>query len=111
MEKISINGSEYPATIYGSIKDHSWDERESKSIILTMNYSTAAQLFVDNVEWSIISEWEQDGQIMREEYDNSDYSIAGDITDHRDGTLTIKMGKPTDLELAYELLYGAKENE
>ena len=111
MEKVKIANTEYPATIYGTIRDHAWDERESKTIILTMNYSTAAQLFVDNVEWSIISEWEQDGQTMREEYDNSDYSIAGDIIDHRDGTLSIKMGKPTDLELAYELLYGVDENE
>lgn len=32
------------------------------------------------------------------EYDNSEYSLAGDITDHRDGTVSIKMGKPTEAE-------------
>ena len=42
----------------------------------------------------------------RDEYDNSDFNIAGDVTDHRDGTMSIKMGKATDLEDAYELLYG-----
>ena len=34
-----------------------------------------------------------------EEYDNSDYCILGDITVHRDGTITVKMGKPTAEEL------------
>lgn len=31
-------------------------------------------------------------------YDNSEYSIAGEITDYRDGTVSIKMGKPTEAE-------------
>lgn len=30
----------------------------------------------------------------------STYSLAGDITDHRDGTVSIKMGKPTETENA-----------
>ena len=37
--------------------------------------------------------------IEQEVYDNSDYSIAGPIIDHRDGHVTIKMGKPTAAEL------------
>lgn len=40
------------------------------------------------------------------EYDNSEFSILGDTIIAADGTVSIKMGKPTDLELAYELLYG-----
>lgn len=35
-----------------------------------------------------------------QEWDNSDYCVAGPITDHRDGTLTVKMGKYTQLEEA-----------
>ena len=38
----------------------------------------------------------------KEEYNNSDYCIAGDIIDHRDGTLSVKMGKPTDVEVLEE---------
>ena len=34
-----------------------------------------------------------------EEYDNSDCCLAGDVTDHRDGTITVKMGKPTAAEI------------
>lgn len=52
----------------------------------------------------------EDGGTEKEaEWDNSAYSLSGDITDHRDGTVTIKMGKPTDLEDAYEMLMGGDE--
>lgn len=98
MTNVKINETEYPATIDGQVSDYTWDGRETKSITLEMAHADAAELFVDDAAWSIV----HDGT----EYDNSDYSVAGDITDHRDGTLTVKMGKPTDLELAYEELYG-----
>jgi hypothetical protein len=32
-------------------------------------------------------------------YDNSEYSIRGDLSVHTDGTCTVKMGKPTELEV------------
>ena len=38
-------------------------------------------------------------KIEEEIYDNSEYSIAGDIIDLRDGFVTVKMGKPTAEEL------------
>ena len=51
----------------------------------------------------------RDGKETEAEWDNSAFSLSGDITDHRDGTVTIKMGKPTDLEDAYEMLLGGDE--
>ena len=45
-------------------------------------------------------------EIQETEWDNSAYSLAGDLTDHRDGTITAKMGKLTDLEEAYEIMLG-----
>lgn len=45
-------------------------------------------------------------QMIPEEYDNCEYSLAGDIIDHRNGFVTVKMGKLTDLEAALELLLG-----
>ncbi|MBQ3329982.1 MAG: hypothetical protein IJG87_02260 [Ruminococcus sp.] len=98
METVKINGNEYPAVISGVYNDAVWDGRASKSITLAIDYATAAELFVDGAAWSITS--------GGEEYDNSDYNVAGPITDNRDGTITVKMGKLTDLEEAYELLFG-----
>lgn len=116
MTFIKINETLYLATISGKVADKDWDNRESKSIKLEMNYETALGLFVDGIPWSIVQQeevpvfdesGEQTGIEMQEtEFDNSEYSLAGDITDHRDGTITVKMGKLTDLEQAYEILLG-----
>lgn len=102
-----INGTEYPAIgFFGRMHDEEWDGRWSKTINLTMTYAQAASLFVDGASWSIV---ERNGNnVVMDEFDNSEFNVAGDITDHRDGTLSIKMGKETDLEEAYELLYGGE---
>jgi hypothetical protein len=116
MTYIKIGGNRYPATINGRMKDTDWDNRESKAITLEMDYATASALFVDGLVWSIMQEdevptydenGEQTGTEMQEdEYDNSEFCLAGDIIDHRDGTITCKMGKLTDLEEAYEIMLG-----
>lgn len=112
---IKINETLYPATISGKMSDAAWDNRASKAITLKMDYVMASELFVDGLTWSIVYEQEipthdkNDKQIIEkeiEEYDNSEYCLAGDITDHRDGTITVKMGKLTELEEAYELMLG-----
>lgn len=100
---IKINGTTYPAVINGKHIDREWDDRESKTITLEMAYSDAIALFVDGLNWSIVMDVEkeqEDGSIVtvQEEYDNSEYSMAGSITDNRDGTLAVKMGKPTQIE-------------
>lgn len=108
---IKVNNTEYPATITGILKDREWNEREVKSIRLTMTATDAAALLPDNIPWSIVlretvDKLDNDGnptgetQEVVNEWDNSAYSIAGDITDHRDGTVSIKMGKPTESELS-----------
>ena len=113
MVYIKISENLYPATISGKAADREWDNRESKAITLEMDYYTAIALFVDGLAWSIVqeSEVEVDGEAttQREEFDNSDYCVAGSLTDNRDGTMTAKMGKLTELEEAYELLLGGIE--
>lgn len=106
---IKVNNTEYPAEINGNPKDRSWGERDTKTITLTMTHDEAAALLPDNTSWSIVQRdmvdvLDEQGQPTGEtkevvnEYDNSEYSLAGDITDHRDGTISIKMGKPTETE-------------
>ena len=116
MTYIKINETQYPATVSGRVQDNDWDKRESKSITLEMDYATANALFVDGLAWSIVQQNEvpvfdengnQTGTEMQETvFDNSEYNLAGDITDHRDGTITAKMGKLTPLEEAYEIMLG-----
>ena len=128
MTFVKINGTLYPASVDGRISDHEWDGRESKAITLEMTYAEAIELFVNGLAWSIVEQHEhpvfelyengepvldedgnpiQTGTDMQEtEWDNGEFVLAGDITDHRDGTVTVKMGKLTDLEEAYEIMLG-----
>lgn len=103
MTYVKINGTTYPAVINGKHIDREWNDRESKTITIEMAYTDAIALFVDGLAWSILMDVEkeqEDGSTVtvQEEYDNSDYSMAGSITDNRDGTLSVKMGKPTQIE-------------
>lgn len=123
---IKTNETLYPATIRGRVHDEEWDNRESKSINLVGDYETVNALFPDGAVWYIVEEitviakdengkdiLDENGDLtystQQTEYDNSDYSIRGDLTVHVDGTVTVKMGKLTDLEEAYEIMLGGIE--
>lgn len=115
MTYIKINNILYPATIDGRIADYTWDRRDTKSITLEMAYAEVVALLPDNTPWSIVQKdtvqkLDDNGQPMTDisgnpiteevttEFYNSEYSMSGVITDNRDGTCTIKMGKPTEIE-------------
>lgn len=115
MTYIKVNNTLYPARIDGRIGDYEWDRRDTKSITLSMTYAEVLALLPDNTPWSIIHEETvqktgSDGKPMVDdnsnpiteevtyEYANSEYSMSGVIRDNRDGTVTIKMGKPTEIE-------------
>lgn len=108
---IKVNNTEYQAAVNGVYNDRSWGDRGTKIITLTMTHAEVASLLPDNTPWSIVQRetvdvLDEQGNPTGEtkevvnEYDNSEYSLAGDITDHRDGTVSIKMGKPTESELS-----------
>ena len=110
---VKINGTEYQATVNGKLVDRDWDNRDSKAITLEMDYTTAIGLFVDNLAWSIVQrdtypEYDENNQPTGktveqvQEFDNSDYCIAGPIADNRNGTITAKMGRKTELEIEHE---------
>lgn len=126
MTYVKISDTLYPATISGRVADKDWDNRPSKAITLEMGYAEAVGLFVDGVAWSIVQREEvpvyqldesgehvlgEDGEpiqtgteVQETEWDNSEYSVPGDITDRRNGTITAKMGKITDSEALAELM-------
>ena len=132
MENVSfailINGTEYPAEkIDATNKNSHWDGRDTAAITMPMTHDQAVGLFVDGLAWSIVQRnvwpvYNNQGQPTGETttetqtFDNSDYSVAGSITDNRDGTVTCMMGKPTetetlraekaDAELAAKILLG-----
>lgn len=110
MTSIQINGVRYPAKVSGQKRDTAWDGRESKTIHLEMSHGEAMSVFTDDAPWSILYQPEgadSEGNPWPEEaYDNSAYCIAGPVTDNRDGTVDVKMGKPTAAELLAVLMGG-----
>lgn len=115
---VKINNTLYPAEVVGRKSDTEWDGRESKTITMEMEPSVAASLFLDNLSWSIVVKDTASSPVTDElgnlvlidgmpsittqnietEYDNSDFCVAGSITDLRNGKVKIKMGKPTEKE-------------
>ena len=125
---VKINDTLYPATITGEVKDWNWGERPSKSITVEMSHAEADALFVDGAVWSMVERVEvptvkldesgmpvmgadglfiQTGTEIEElEKDFSDYDLAGDLIDHRNGKITAKMGKHTAEELLAVIMGG-----
>lgn len=109
---IRVNNVDYPAiSIDGKLQDDMWDNRHTKKFRIPITYAEAKSVFVDGVSWAIVSVTEPDAgeepfEPFEEVFSNDDFPLAGNITDHRDGTVSITMGKLTDLEEAYILLYG-----
>lgn len=130
---VKVNDMRLPAVITGRLNDKDWDNRASKAIKIEMDYSDALAIFIDDVDWFIEEESERtiekvveraeideagEEHIIQEvvyetiteviTHDNSEYSLAGDIINHRDGMITVKMGKPTAKELIAMLEEGLK---
>lgn len=119
---VKINGELIPIlSAYGTSADSAWDARRSITVRLATDYATAAALFIDGVQWSIVEREtvpvcesdEESGEkvVVGEttedtEYDKSEFALAGDLTDHRNGIMSVKMGTLTELEEAYEMLLG-----
>lgn len=115
MTYIKVNDTLYPATIDGKIADYEWNRRDTKSITLTMTYAEVLALLPDNTPWSIVQKdivqkYDENGKLLVDadgnpvteeittEFDNSEYTMSGVIRDNRNGTVTIKMGKLTEIE-------------
>lgn len=115
MTYIKVNDTLYPATIDGRIADYEWNRRDTKSITLTMTYEEVLALLPDNTPWSIVQKdivqkYDENGKLLVDadgnpvteeittEFDNSEYTMSGVIRDNRNGTVTIKMGKLTEIE-------------
>lgn len=111
MTYVKIGDLTFPATVSGRVVDRDWNNRESKSITIKIGCSDALSLFVDDLPWFIVYQPEpivnERGETITPEpeiYDNSEYCVAGSVTDHRNGTVTVKMGKITAEEALAELM-------
>ena len=96
-EFIKVNGQEYPAEIIYLYRDRNWNDRDVRNVFLNLPYAQVVALMPTGTKWSSIL---KENDAVVEETDMSEFSIAGQVVDYRNGTVSIKMGKPTETENA-----------
>lgn len=105
---LKINDTLYPASFRQRVQDSDWNNRGSMAITVNMSHEQAAQTFVNGLRWEHVQQGEayadMDGNPITPDpitTDYSEYEMAGSITDNRNGTVTVKMGKalPADIGL------------
>ena len=94
----------------GAYRNLLGSKRNSIEIILESDYETVKNTFLDNMTYCIVEtreEVQEDGtvQTITEEFDKSNYCLSCDITDHRDGTISVFMGELTSEEELLIQLY------
>lgn len=103
---LKANNTETPCEAAEHYRDSAWG-RPTCTVTIKASTAEIAALLPNNAPWSLIEREDvldelgaPTGQTIDHERDMSEYSLSGDITDHRDGTVSIKMGKPTETENA-----------
>lgn len=103
---LKANNTETPCEAAEHYRDSAWG-RPTCTVTIKASAAEIAALLPNNAPWSLIEREDvldesgaPTGQTVDHERDMSEYSLSGDITDHRDGTVSIKMGKPTEEESA-----------
>lgn len=85
--QVKINNKTYPASnIYGRTETMAGFNRDVITMILEGTYADVSADFVAEAEFTVVDD-------SGGEYTYDTYGVAGPITDNRDGTCTIKMGK------------------
>lgn len=97
MQYVKINGTKLEALVQTRPADYEWNNRESKAITFAASYDEAMDLFADGASWSVVYVNDEDGS--EEEAAMPEFAMAGPVTDNRNGTVTVKMGKYLDTEL------------
>lgn len=123
---IRINGADYAASTGMIIKDAQWNNRGVILLRMALTFEQMQQLFPANgrISWATVEQiteyvarTDEDGNTVTDEEgapimdpvthervtDKSDYCLCGPITDNRDGTYTVKMGKRLADEVQAEL--------
>lgn len=103
---LKANNTETPCEAAEHYRDSAWG-RPTCTVTIKASAAEIAALLPNNAPWSLIEREDAldesgmpTGQTVDHERDMSEYSLSGDITDHRDGTVSIKMGKLTETENA-----------
>lgn len=90
--KLRINDKEFPLLSARAATEYMKNyNRDVITLKMEVTFEDAATNFIDGATFTIIDDAEQP-------YEYKDHTMAGAITDNRDGTVTVKMGKANTAE-------------
>ena len=90
--KLRINEKEFPLLSARAATENMKNyNRDVVTLKIEATFEDAATNFIDGAAFTIIDDAEQP-------YEYTEHTLAGPITDHRDGTVTVKMGKANTAE-------------
>lgn len=97
--KVRVKGKEFPLVLASAamevLKEY---RRDVITMTLKASFAEADDAFVDGTTFSIVETVEVEGNPTEVVHDHSDHTVAGPITDLRNGTVTVKMGKTNTAE-------------
>lgn len=106
--KVKIGETLLEATVETRPVDTAWNDRESKAVTFAGTYAEAVGLFSNDAKWSVIYEGDETHEAVEE--DMAEFALAGPITDNRNGTMTVKMGKYLQSEIIAMTIGEAPKN-
>lgn len=93
--QVTVNSTTFPLLSARAVTEQmNGFRRDVISLTITATYSAAAAKFTDGATFVIVD----DSVSPSQEHAYTDHTMAGAITDNRDGTLTVKMGKANTAE-------------
>ena len=93
--QVTINSTTFPLlSARAATEELKGFRRDVISLTITATYQEAADAFTDGSTFTVVD----DSVDPAEEFEYTDHTMAGAITDHRDGTVTVKMGKANTAE-------------
>ena len=93
--QVTINSTTFPLlSARAATEELKGFRRDVISLTITATYQEAAAAFTDGSTFTVVD----DSVTPAEEFAYTEHTLAGPITDHRDGTCTIKMGKANTTE-------------
>lgn len=108
---VKIGETMMEATVNGYRRDPKWDYRDVEEVTVAATADEVKELFHEGVDWDLVQVFdpyvdEATGEIITPEpktKNHGEFCVSGAVIDHRNGTVTIRMGKITDAEALAEL--------
>lgn len=97
--KLRINEKEFPLlSARAAMEMLKGYRRDVITLVVESSFAAMDDVFVDGATFSIVETTTQEGEPIEQVNEYTDHTVAGPITDNRDGTISVKMGKTNTKE-------------